>query len=118
MSDPLTSLVKKIDQRLQTVRKTARPPGVYVLFDSKAGGLADQIRGMAKKEAIQRVLLCIGPPPRNYQVNGEAAVTVVIYRIGKRRLEPLPANFALRRGELDEAKVDAIVKALSDVLPR
>jgi len=42
----------------------------------------------------------------------------VIYRLGKRRREPVTANSALRKGELDEAKTDAIVTALSEVLPK
>src|SRR5947209_11583084 len=118
MSDPLTSLVKKIDQRLQTARKTGRPPGVYILFDSSAGGLDKQLRELAEKEKLTSVSLCIGTLPRNYEVNKEADVTVVIYRIGGRRQEPVTANFAFRKGELDEAKADAIVKALSDILPK
>ena len=47
-----------------------------------------------------------------------ADITVVIYHVGERRLEKVTANFALRKGELNEAKTDAIVKALSAVLPQ
>jgi hypothetical protein len=50
-------------------------------------------------------------------VSPEADLTVVIYRLGNKRQEPVAANFALRKGELDDAKADAIVKALADVLP-
>lgn len=115
----MTSLVKKIDQRLDAAaRKGARSPGVYVIFVDNAGGLDRQLRELAEKETLKRVSLCIGPPPGDYEVAREAEVTVVIYRVGRRRREPVTANFALRKGELDEAKADAIVKALSDVLPR
>ena len=115
----MTSLVKKIDQQLEAGSgKGPRPPGVYVLFDSSASGLDKQLREMAAKEKLKSVSLCIGTPPANYQVNKEADVTVVIYRIGRRRQEPVTANFAFRKGELDEAKADAIVKALSDILPK
>ena len=48
----------------------------------------------------------------------DAAVTVVIYNMARRGQQKVTANFALRKGELNEAKADAIVKALSDVLPK
>ena len=117
-SDPLTSLVKRIDRRLAAAGKSARPQGVYVIFVNNADGLDKRLRAMAEKAGLKHVSLCIGTPPKNYEVSGEADVTVVIYRIGRRRLEPVTANFALRKGELNEAKTDAIVKALSAVLPQ
>ena len=118
-SGPLTSLVKKIDQRVDAAAgKAARPLGVYILFDSNAGGLDRQLRAMAEKEGLRRVSLCIGAPPEDYEVSREADVTVVIYHVGRRRQEKVTANFALRKGELDEAKADAIVKALSEALPK
>jgi hypothetical protein len=115
----LTGLVKKIDQRLgAAAAKTPRPLGAYVIFDSKADGLDKRLRGMAEKEALKRVTLGIGTAPPRYEVNREADVTVVIYTVGRRPEQKVTANFALRKGELDEAKADAIVKALSDVLPK
>lgn len=73
---------------------------------------------MAAKEALKRVSLCIDAAPKGYEVAQEAAITVVIYRVGQRRREKVTANFALRKGELNEAKIDAIVKALSEALPK
>jgi hypothetical protein len=111
----LTSLVKKIDERLQS---SPGKPGVYVLFVQNADGLDKQLRAMAEKEGLKRVLLGIGAPPPNYEVNPAADITVVIYHVGERRLEKVTANFALRKGELDAEKADAIVKALSEQLPK
>jgi hypothetical protein len=114
----LTGLVKKIDQQLEAVTgKTADPVGVYVIFVKDADGLDKQLHGIAEKEALKRVNLCIGAPPEVYEVSPQADVTVVIYSLA-RRGQPVMANFALRKGELDEAKTDAIVKALSEVLPK
>jgi hypothetical protein len=45
-------------------------------------------------------------------------VTVVIYNPGRPGRQSVLANFALRKGELDSTKTDAIVAALSNVLPR
>ena len=81
-------------------------------------GLDRRLREMAEKEALKRVSLCIGAPPQDYGVADDADVTVVIYSLGRRPQQKVTANFALRKGELDEAKADAIVKALSEMLPR
>jgi hypothetical protein len=114
----LTSLVKKIDERVDAAAgKAAQPLGAYVIFVNNADGLDKQLRGMAECEALKRVNLCIGAPPKNYEIANEADVTVVIYSVA-RRGQPVTANFALRKGELDEAKADAIVKALTEVLPK
>ena len=115
----MTSLVKKIDQRLEAAAdKTPRALGAYVIFVNNAHGLDKKLRGMAEKEALKRVSLCIGAPPQDYAVAKEADVTVVIYGVGRRRQEKVTANFALRKGELDEAMADTIVKALSEALPK
>jgi hypothetical protein len=113
----LTSLVKKIDQRMDVAGKTPRAPGAFVIFDSNAEGLDGRLRGMAEKEALKRVNLCIGDVPEDYEVAREADVTVVIYNVNRRGQQRVTANFALRKGELDEAKAEAIVRALSAVLP-
>jgi hypothetical protein len=118
-SDPLTSLVKKIDQRLEAVTaKTPRNMGVFVIFDSKAEGLDNRLREIAAKEGLKRVSLCIGAPPPDYEVAAAADLTAAIYNPARRPEQKVKANFALRKGELDTATADAIVKALGDVLPK
>jgi hypothetical protein len=114
----LTGLVKKINQQLEAARKTERPLGAYVIFVSNSDGLDKRIRGMAEKAAGNRVSLCIGAPPTQYEVANEADVTVVIYNPARRNQQTVKANFALRKGELDEEKTDAIVEALAEVLPK
>lgn len=115
----MTSLVKRIEQHTETAAaKAPRTLGVYVIIDNKDDCLAEQLRSMAETEALKRVSLCIGPPPKDYEIAKEADMTVVIYSAGRRNQQKVTANFALRNGELDETKADAIVKALSDVLPK
>jgi hypothetical protein len=114
----LTGLVKKMDQRLETGWKGTRTPGVYVIYLDNEDGLDGELRQLAEREGLKHVCLGIGVPPEEYQVAGEADVTVVFYSRTRRPDQKVTANFALRRGELDEAKTDAIVEALSAVLPK
>jgi hypothetical protein len=118
MSDPLTGLVKKIDEQLASAGKHPRALGAYVLFDSKADGLDKKLRTLAEKKALKRVSLGIGAAPQDYGVAKEADITVVIYTAGRRYEQKVTANFALRKGDLDKKKTDAIVKALAKVLPK
>jgi hypothetical protein len=115
----LTGLVKKIDQRLnQVTAKTPRAPGAYIIVDSKTDGLDKQLREMAETASLSKVSLCIGAPPTDYQITNDADLTVVIYNFARRGDQKVTANFAIRQGELNDEKVDAIVKALSEVLPK
>jgi len=114
----LTGLVKKINQRIAATGKTNRSLGVYVIFVSKTDGLEWRLHRMAEKTGVNSASLCIGAPPTQYEVANEADVTVVIYNPARRSQQKVIANFALRKGELDDAKTDAIVKALAEVLPK
>ena len=73
---------------------------------------------MAEKGQLKHVSLCIGAPPKNYELAGEADVTVVVYTVGRRPQQQVSANFALRKGELDDDVSDAIVQAIANVLPK
>jgi hypothetical protein len=116
----LTGLVKKID-KVVDVASGKQPGGqklVTFVIIGDADGRAEQLRGMAEKEALKRVSLCIGTSPPRYEVSKDADVTVVIYSVGRPGRQEVVANFALRKGELDEEKGDAILEALSKVLPK
>ena len=65
MSDPLTSLVKKMNQKVNEAAgkyKEGRNLGTYLIIND-APGLADQLRGMAKTEGLQRGS-CVSAPRR------------------------------------------------------
>jgi hypothetical protein len=114
----LTSLVKKIEKRMAAAEgKTKRKLGAYFIFVNNSNGLDQQLRDMAKKESLKHVGLGIGAAPQDYALASEAEITVVIYDIGRRNQQHVQANFAVRQGRLDDATADAIVKALSGVLP-
>ena len=114
----MTGLVKKMDQRVNAAGKHPRILGTYVIFYGDPAAREKQLREMAEKQALKRVSLGVGAPPDAYQVAAAAEVTVVIYTVGRRNQQTVAANFAFRKGELDEAKADAIVEALSRVLPK
>ena len=99
------------------VGKTPRQLGVYVLFMNNANGLDQRLRSMAEKTALQRVDLGIGVPPQRYEVSNEADLTVVVYNPERRGRQRVTANFALRKGELNDSKIADIVKAIAAVLP-
>jgi hypothetical protein len=117
-SPSLTSLVKKIDERMQgAVNKTPNPLGAFVMVLNDAPGLDQSLRSLAEKEAIKQVALGIGAPPPDYAIAPDADVTVVIYPPARRPKQKVSANFALRKGELNDAKIAEIVEAITAVLP-
>jgi hypothetical protein len=116
----LTGLVKKIDNAVDEAsgkQAGGQKLGTFLIVGD-ADGRAAQLRGMAEKQGLKRVSLCVGTAPPRYEVSKDADVTVVIYRVGRPGRQEVVANFALRKGELDEAKGDAILAAVSKVLPR
>ena len=114
----MTGLVKKIDQKVHAASgKHGKKLGTFVIIGN-ADGRAEQLRSLAQQESLQRVTLCIGNAPPRYEVNPDADVTVVIYTVGRPGRQQVAANFALSECGLDEAKTDAILAALSEVLPK
>ncbi len=120
MSDPLASLVKKIDDTVHAASGKYVPGqklGVFVIMPDSPG-LADQLRGLAKSESLRHVNLAIGAAPPRYEVNPAADMTVVIYTPGRPGQNVVRANFAVRECQLDETMSDEIVAALANVLPK
>jgi len=120
MSDPLTSLVKKIDEKVNEASPKYRQGqklGAFLILPD-APGRADELRSFAECETSGRVTFSLGAFPPRYEINPEAAVTVVIYTPGRPGQQSVTANFALRECDLDEATENAIAEALVKVLPR
>jgi hypothetical protein len=118
MSDPLTSLVKKMDETLnRAASKHPRKLGAFVILPDGPGRV-DRLRSLAAKEALQRVTLSIGAPTPRYEISQEAAVTVVIYNPGRPGQQSVQANFALMECGFDETATDEIIAALVRVLPK
>jgi hypothetical protein len=113
ISGPLTSLVKKLDEA--TVKNRDAMMGSFVVFCSDDEGLEKKLQELAGKEKLQELILSIDGPsgPAKYKIAKDADVTVVLYNEHK-----VEANFALKKGELDDKKIAEIVKALPKILPK
>src|SRR5262245_10627918 len=112
VGEPLTSLVKQIDQA--TAKNNGCKMGSFVVFLSDDEKLEKKLKELAKKEKLQHTVLTIDNPagPKGYDIAKDADVTVVLYTHRN-----VKANYAFRKGELKSQDVMAIVKDISKILP-
>jgi hypothetical protein len=112
ISDPLTSLVKKLDAA--TGQHKDQKLGSFVVFLSDEDSMAEKLIELAQKEKIERTILGLmesaGPP--EYKVAKEADITVVLYTGAK-----VKANYAFKKGKLTADDITRIVGDLSKILP-
>ena len=113
VSDPLTSLVKKIDAA--TEKNVSSKMCSFVVFLTDEENAKDKLKSLADKEGIKRTILTIDnvPGPPDYHIAKEADVTVVLYtdRVVK-------ANYAFKKGELNDKDVNTIVKDVAKITTR
>jgi hypothetical protein len=112
VSDPLTSLVKKIDAA--TASNSKCNMGSFVVFLSDAEGLKDNLKKLAKDEGIKKTVLSIDNPagPKGYDIAKDADITVVLYT--KRTVK---SNYAFKKGELNDEAISKIVSDIPKILP-
>ncbi len=113
ISDPLTSLVKKIDKATQENSKARM--GSFVVFVGAKEGMEDKIKDLAKKEGIKKTVLATmstASGPGKYKVAKDADVTVVLYV-----KHGVKANYAFKKGELKDKDIDKIVSDISKIVP-
>lgn len=118
VSDPLTSLVKQIDEQLEgrpSHRNGERKLGVFVIFCSDDPKLGQQLQDLLAKEKLKNVVLCTTTPtgPPRYRVTKGADLTMAVYNIQRR----VTANVALEKGRLDAKETKAILEAIGRVVP-
>ena len=113
VTGPLASLVKKLDAA--TVANKSKRMGSFVVFLNDDEGLAKKLETLAMKEDLKDIVLTIDNPsgPQGYKVSKDADVTVVLYN--KRNVK---ANFAFRKGELNDAAVEKVVSAVSKIVSK
>jgi hypothetical protein len=113
VSDPLTSLVKKLDTA--TAKYSKCRMGSFVVFLSDEEGLDKKLKDLAEKEKIDKTVLAIDNPagPKAYKVSKDADVTIVLYT--KRDVK---ANYAFKKGEMKDADIEKIVSDVQKILPK
>jgi hypothetical protein len=114
LSDPLAKLVRGLDQALIDHKAADLRTWVTFLHDDEQA-LEPEVVQWGKKQAIRNVSLGIfedvkGPP--SYRLHRDADVTVLLFVKQK-----VVCNFACRAGELTDAQVKEILKALPRILP-
>jgi hypothetical protein len=113
VSDPLTSLVKKIDAA--TAQHSDCSMGSFVVFCSDQEGLDKQLKDLADKQGFKKCVLTIDNPsgPTKYKVSQDADITVVLYQ-----KQQVKANYAFKKGELKDADIEKIVGDVAKILPQ
>jgi len=111
-SSALTKLIKKIDHA--TVENKGCDMGSFVVFLSDEEGLDQKLKSMAEKAKLTKCVLSIDNPagPKGYNVSKDADVTVVLYTMRK-----VKANYAFKKGQLNDKSIDQIVSAISKITP-
>src|SRR5262245_46966652 len=112
VSDPLTSLVKKIDAA--TSKNSSARMGSFVVFCTDDEGLEGKLKELAKKEGLKKTILTIDNPsgPGSYKIAKDAAVTVVFYN-----RHNVKVNYAFKKGELKDSDVEKIVADVAKIVP-
>jgi hypothetical protein len=107
----VTKLIKTLDA--ETVKHSRERMGSFVVFLSDKEGLDGQLKGLAQKEGLKKIILSIDNPagPELYKVARDADVTVVLYSDHKVR-----NNYAFRRGQLNDQAITQIVAAIPKVV--
>lgn len=103
----LTSLVKEIDKA--TADNKAKKMGSFVVFLSDDKDLEAKLKELAEKEGIKNCVLSIDniAGPKGYNVEKDAAVTVVFYNQRK-----VKVNHAFAKDGLKSEDVKKIVDEL------
>ncbi|GIW80275.1 MAG: hypothetical protein KatS3mg105_2082 [Gemmatales bacterium] len=112
ISDPLTSLVKKVNEA--TAKHSDARLGSFVVFVNANDDLEAKVKKLAETHKIDKTILSTmstpsGPP--KYKVAKDADVTVILYN--KRVVK---ANYAFEKGKLTDADVQKILNDLPKIL--
>jgi hypothetical protein len=109
-SEPLASLVKKIDEKIGENNKLK---SFVVIVPKKGDAPAEALRKLAKDASIKHVPLTIGESPDgppDYEIARDADITVLMWKGHK-----VKVNRAYK-GELTDNDVSTIVTDISKVL--
>jgi hypothetical protein len=108
----VTKLIKKLDQC--TAKNEGCKMGSYVVFLCDKEGLSKELKELADKEKLERIVLSIDNPagPQEYKICKDAEVTVLLYT-----KHIVKANYAFKKGEMKDQDIETIVKDVRKILP-
>jgi len=112
ISDPLTSLVKKVNE---TNKDKAEKMGSFVVFLSDDEAMEKNLKALAEKEKLDKTTLMLDNPsgPEGFHISKKADVTVILY-VGK----TVKVNRAYAKGEFKADEVDKVIKDLPKILDK
>jgi hypothetical protein len=113
LNEPLAKLVQKLDRALADPKAAELRSWVTFLHEDQPTFDGAVVK-WAQDKGLRRVPLGIYEDaigPITYRLNREADVTVLLFVKQK-----VVANFAYRAGELDDKGIDAVVKALPEIV--
>ncbi|CAN5753989.1 hypothetical protein BH23PLA1_BH23PLA1_22350 [soil metagenome] len=112
-TEPLTSLVKKLDQKIAE-NPDLKSFVVYLTDNDGEKEVVETLRKLASEHDINNIPLTLMDTPdgpRSYKLSGDAEVTVLLWRGTNVR-----ANHAFGPGDLSEDDVDQILADLPKIL--
>jgi hypothetical protein len=109
-SEPLTSLVKKIDKK---IAEEAKLKSFVVLMTTEPGTVKEDLTKLAKEASVKNIPLTMigekdGPP--DYEISSDADVTVMMWNQGA-----VKTNLGFK-GELTEKDIETIVSNIPKLL--
>ncbi len=109
----MTGLVKKLDEAA-TQNKDARMGSFVVVLTADKDKMESELKKLAEKEGLKKIVLTIDSAagPSSYEIAKDADVTVLLYV-----KNTVKKNYAFKKGDLDDKKVEVILKDLSAILP-
>ncbi len=113
ISDPLTSLVKKIDAVNQ--KEGNKKMHSFVVFLSDKEGIEKDLKDLATKENLKETVLAKDSPagPKGYNVAKDADITVVLY-VNRN----VKSNHAFKKGELNDKAIEQIMEDMPKILDK
>lgn len=110
-SAPLGKLVTKLDAACMKHEK--QELGSFVVFLDASDSLQATLRKVAAGDAFKKLVLALESESAipEYKASVDAEVTVMLYV-----RHDVKANFAFRKGELDDAAIERVIAALPKIL--
>jgi hypothetical protein len=110
LTPQVSALIKKLDET--TVKNGGCSMGSYAVFMSDSEKLPDQLKTLAEKSKLTKLILSIDNPagPKEYGISKDAAVTVLLYKDHK-----VAANHSFKSANLSDGAIGKVVADVSKI---